>query len=172
MENAHAPQAPPAVTLEPEQLLRDCELTFVRRSGPGGQHRNKVSSGVVIRHVPSGIQAEASERRSQAENRAVAIERLRFELALAEREDLTVWTEPLVLQHGGSRFRISHTNPGFAMVLADVLSRIHACSGEVQNAATFWQTSPSQIIRFLRGQPRALALVNQVRRSTGLHRLK
>ncbi len=58
--------------------LRDDELeiTFFRASGPGGQHRNRRETGVRIRHLPTGIVVSATERRSQADNRAVARERL------------------------------------------------------------------------------------------------
>jgi hypothetical protein len=45
-----------------------------------------VETAVVITHRPTGISAQASERRSQAENLAVAWKRLRVELALGVRE--------------------------------------------------------------------------------------
>ena len=48
--------------LESEILLRGCTERRVRRSGPGGQHRNKVETGVVLRHESTGVEAEASER--------------------------------------------------------------------------------------------------------------
>ena len=66
------PAAVPAV-----DLLKDCAVERTRRSGPGGQHRNKVETAIVLTHRPTGIQAEASERRSQPENLAVATFRLR-----------------------------------------------------------------------------------------------
>ena len=54
----------------------EIEITFFRASGPGGQHRNTRETGVRIRHIPTGIVVTATERRSQAENRRVAMERL------------------------------------------------------------------------------------------------
>ncbi|MCY2992774.1 MAG: peptide chain release factor-like protein [Planctomycetota bacterium] len=45
-----------------DQLLRECQIVRTRRSGPGGQHRNKVETAVVITHLPSGVKGEASER--------------------------------------------------------------------------------------------------------------
>lgn len=60
----------------PDHLLRICEVRFVRVGGPGGQHRNKAETGVQLIHPPTGIVASATERRSQSQNRAVALERM------------------------------------------------------------------------------------------------
>jgi protein subunit release factor B len=59
-----------------ESLERDCDLEFFIASGPGGQHRNKVETGVRLTHRPSGISVTATERRSQHANREVAYERM------------------------------------------------------------------------------------------------
>ena len=54
----------------------DLEETFVRSGGPGGQHVNKVSTAVTLRHRPSGIGVTVQDSRSQAMNRKLARERL------------------------------------------------------------------------------------------------
>jgi protein subunit release factor B len=54
----------------------DLEETFARSSGPGGQHVNKVSTAVTLRHWPSGINVTVQDSRSQAVNRKLARERL------------------------------------------------------------------------------------------------
>jgi len=61
----------------------DIEELFSRSSGPGGQHVNKVSTAVTLRHIPTGLTVTASETRSQARNRALARERLAEKLAAA-----------------------------------------------------------------------------------------
>ncbi len=64
-----------------ERLARDCEITPYKSSGPGGQKKNKTESSVRVRHLPTGIVRIATESRSQARNRELALERVRAELA-------------------------------------------------------------------------------------------
>lgn len=66
-----------ALLLDDEALEAQCELSFFVASGPGGQHRNKTESGVRLTHPPTEISVSATERRSQLQNRGVALERLR-----------------------------------------------------------------------------------------------
>lgn len=54
----------------------DFEEKFARSSGPGGQHVNKVSTAVTLRHAPSGVAVTVQDTRSQAMNRQLAWERL------------------------------------------------------------------------------------------------
>jgi protein subunit release factor B len=54
----------------------DYTTEYVRGSGPGGQHRNKATTGVRLTHTATGIQATATERRSRAANLKVARKRL------------------------------------------------------------------------------------------------
>ena len=77
--------------LSVDEFLLACKEVHVKRSGPGGQHRNKVATGVVLTHVPTGISAEGAERRSQVENRINAIKRLRLQIALQERTSVSPW---------------------------------------------------------------------------------
>lgn len=70
------PQSPPPYSTDRETLEHETEMQFVRASGPGGQHRNKAETGVRLVHPPSGVVVNATERRSQHQNRELAFERL------------------------------------------------------------------------------------------------
>ena len=75
-----------ALALPDEALAAECDETFFIASGPGGQHRNKTETGVRLAHRPTGVVVTATERRSQAQNRGAALERLRARLELLAHE--------------------------------------------------------------------------------------
>ena len=50
----------------------DLEEHFIRSRGPGGQNVNKVSTGVYLKHVPTGVNVKVCSERSQALNRYAA----------------------------------------------------------------------------------------------------
>ena len=58
----------------------DLQESFIRSGGPGGQNVNKVSTCVVLKHVPSGLVVKCQQERSQAMNRywarRILVERL------------------------------------------------------------------------------------------------
>jgi peptide chain release factor len=50
----------------------DIEERFVHASGSGGQHVNKSSSCVYLKHIPTGAEVKCMESRSQSLNRFLA----------------------------------------------------------------------------------------------------
>jgi peptide chain release factor len=58
--------------VRPDDLLE----RFTRASGPGGQHVNRTSTAVQLKHLPSGIEVRAEGERSQLRNRITAREQL------------------------------------------------------------------------------------------------
>ena len=51
---------------------QDLDERFVHASGRGGQHVNKSSSCVYLKHLPSGLEVKCMESRSQSLNRFLA----------------------------------------------------------------------------------------------------
>ena len=60
-----------------EELLRECEVETFRSGGPGGQHVNKVETGVRLTHTPSGVVVSCREERSQHRNKSACLKKLR-----------------------------------------------------------------------------------------------
>lgn len=152
-----------------DQLLAECELRQLRRSGPGGQHRNKVQTAVQLRHRPTLVQAEANERRSQAANHKVAVQRLRVRLAVEVRQaraDRDVPSPLWSCRVPSGRIAVSAAHADFPSLLAEALDVICASRGDVKRAAALLGCTVSQLVKFLGKEPRALALVNTWRTPT------
>src|SRR5436309_711511 len=114
--------------LSDAQLLAQCEVDTYRASGPGGQKRNETSSAVRLRHLPSGLIVIAEESRSQHENRAKALKRLRraFYLDIRQPADPQAAAWKAVLTSEG-RVRVGGRDGRFwpaAGVALDVLSSV------------------------------------------------
>jgi hypothetical protein len=163
--------------LSDEQLLAQCAVDTYRASGPGGQKRNKTSSAVRLRHPPSGLIVIAEESRSQHENRARALKRLRQALYLRLRDELPpeVRSPEALAAHpdyraardGYGRLDLGRRDPRFwpaAGVVLDVLSALEA---RVSEAAEALGVSTANLIAFLQTEPKVWEQANQLRARFG-----
>lgn len=167
-----APAEHPAA-IAPDALLAACDVRFLRRSGPGGQNRNKVETAVVLTHRPTGLSAEANERRSQGENREAALFRLRLLLALEVRREIDPLDDrgPSGLWRSrcrGGKIVVSPSHDDFPALLAEALDVLASSGMDVKGAAASLGCTPSQLVKFLKDEPRALALVNAHRKRHNL----
>jgi hypothetical protein len=159
-------------SLSDEQLLAQCEVDTYRASGPGGQKRNKTSSAVRVRHPPSGLLVIAEESRSQHENRARGLRRLRQALYLKVREPLPpegLVPEALAARpdfagacHGG-RLHLGHKDPLYWPAVGVVLDVLQTCEARLSEAAAALGISTANLGDFLRGDDKVWEQANLLR---------
>lgn len=168
--------------LEDDELEAQLDVERTRASGPGGQHRNRTETAIRLVHTPTGIKAAASERRSQHENFRMAMKRMRLNLALQYRTPLedsdfvapgeyqpsAIWK----MRVKNSRIRVNVEHSDFPALLAEVLDRLHVDEDDLSRTATAFGVSTSQLVRFLKLEPAALAQLNERRRKRGYKPLR
>lgn len=162
--------------IDPDVLLKQCEVSFGRHRGPGGQNRNKVETAVTIKHTPTGIDGFASERRSQFENRLRAIKRLRLNLAMQVRVPVhpaghrpsALWQQ----RRAGEKMSVNPEHKDYPGLLAEALDVIYARKFDVAGAAGVLGVTMSQLAKLIRHERHAFASVNEGRKDRGLPELK
>jgi len=173
------------LALDDAALLAECDVHVHRASGPGGQHRNKVSSAVRLRHRSTGVTATASESRSQHDNRRTALRRLRMNLACRLRQP--VCHEPLDIPpaigdclfapragraEGPRKIRVGKRDDRFWPVAAFLLDLLDSADGRLSRAAGLLGVTTGSLAAVLRSERHLLAAAQQIRRRHGLKPLR
>jgi RF-1 domain len=164
-------------SLSDARLLAQCAVDTYRASGPGGQKRNKTSSAVRLRHPPSGLLVIAEESRSQHENKARALRRLRQALFLKLREGLPaggLTPEQLAARAdygpargADGRLHLGRKDPRYWPAVGVVLDVLEALGGRAAEAAAALGTTTANLVDFLRGDDKVWEQANQLRARFG-----
>lgn len=93
----------------------DCEWSYTRGTGKGGQARNKTSSAVHCIHRPSGAHGYAEEAREQRKNRETAFKRM------CETKEFKIWREAEFRRRTGIQAEIDYqVERGMRQIRVDV----------------------------------------------------
>jgi hypothetical protein len=164
-------------SLTEAQLLAQCEVDTYRASGPGGQKRNKTSSAVRLRHLPTGQIVIAEESRSQYDNKAKALTRLAHALVLNLRDELPAssLTPEFIAAHPdyaearnrNGKLDLSTRNVKFWPAVGVVLDVLNAVEARVAEAAALLSISTGNLIDFLQTDPKVWQEANRLRGQFG-----
>lgn len=156
---------------DPDMLAR-CEIDLYRASGPGGQKRNKTSSAVRLRHLPSGLRVIAEESRSQHENKARALRRLRLALWIEVREPTTpgpLTDHPSVLQARspeGSLW-LRPKDPRYLPLAALLLDALEESGARVADTAARFDISTAALTEILKADEHVWKEAGTIRKVHG-----
>ena len=168
------------VALSDEALLAQCDVHVYKSSGPGGQHRNKVSSAVRLRHGPTGITAHGDESRSQHDNKKMALRRLRMNIACRLRRPIDPAPEPLpgfvtecIFSPRGRdagaqrKMQIGRKDSRFWRVGAFLLDVLEAFEGRLADSAGYVGISTANFSDLLRSNRHLFTAAQQIRKAYG-----
>lgn len=181
--------------LDDEALLAQCQVDRGKTGGPGGQNRNKVETLIELTHTPTGVESHAGERRSQLENRRVALRRLRLALAVEVRTSVPVGEIGSGLwrsrrrspageagksgagggkkgKGGAGTIEINPDHHDYPALLAEALDVIAAAGWDPRKASLRLECSASQLVRLVKEHPPALTMWNRERAGLGLRALR
>lgn len=168
------------LALDDKALLTQCEVHTYKSSGPGGQHRNKVSSAVRLMHKPTRISAHGDDSRSQHENKRLALSRLRINLATHVRTpvDTAAPLPDIVAQcifkprgrgeDAPQRLEIGPKDFRFWQIGAYLLDLLDACQGRLSDAAAIVGITTGNFSSLLESERHLLAAAQAIRKTYNL----
>lgn len=168
------------LSLTDEEILAQCDIHIYKASGPGGQHRNKVSSAVRLKHKITGITATANDSRSQHSNRKMAMQRMRMNIALRLRSPIPLTHEksnlPEILTEcihvaskgpkaGSARLTIGRKNHRFWTVAALLLDLLGGAEGKLAQVSGNLGITTGNLTSVFKSDRHLLAAVQKIRKS-------
>ena len=142
-------------------LLAQCAVDRLRGPGPGGQKRNKTESAIRLRHAATGLAAMAGESRSQPENKARALRRLRERIAfdLRQRVELDDYAPrpglaALVAQEPVRKSEKWLRSADYLAAVADLIDLYQAAGCSLREAARRMVVPQGKLDRLVRIDPR------------------
>ena len=153
------------LSMEDDALSGECILDFHKASGNGGQHVNKTSSAVRLKHRKSGLESVCAEHRSQHDNRRCALDGLRRRFAFQIRRP----ADP--------HFRVgdppvSMKNPAYYLWMAKLLDLFSESDYHPRLTAEKAGTGSSKLVKLFYRDNALWQHVQSVRKSAGLPPLK
>jgi len=149
--------------LSDSELLKECEVSAYKGSGPGGQHRNKTNSGVKLK-IRGGelmsLESYSCDDRSSHINKLLALKKLRLKIALQIREEPT---PQIPFPFPGTGGKISQDNVLYPQFIADILDRINFCKGDLAEAAKLWGLSKSALNKIIIQDKKVLETFQKIR---------
>ncbi|MGL4854363.1 MAG: peptide chain release factor family protein [Lentisphaeria bacterium] len=123
-------------------LDQQCLLDFYKSTGNGGQKKNKTSSAVRLIHKITKVESTSGNRRSQKENRIIALRQMKLALASKFRKPFEGFPEKF-------NFAMNEKNPQFALLVALILDLLVQEEFHLANCAKFAKMSTGQFIKLL-----------------------
>lgn len=171
------------LALDDPALLAQCDVHIYKSSGPGGQHRNKVSSAVRLRHRPTAVTAHGDQTRSQHDNKRLAVQTLRMNIACTLRGAVDPGQPPpatvrqcLFTPRGGPqagqlRLQIGRKDSRYWQVAAYLLDLLDHFQGHLADAAAHLGVSTGNLVGLLEQDRHALAAAQAIRKARRLRPL-
>lgn len=146
-----------------DEFLKHCRVSVFIGSGPGGQHRNRNYTAVriIFNPIPE-LSAEDCTSRSQKQNIASALQKLRLKIALAWRKKAPDCAEFV---------HLNENNPLYPLKLAELLDMICCCNLDHKQAACRMGISNSKLLKELAREPEVWQNFQLARAENGLSAL-
>ena len=164
------------ISLNSDELLEACIQARFQGSGPGGQKRNRVYSGIRLVHEASGYSVEADAHRESRRNLHDALHKLRLKLAISitfsSNETETIFEKSPIFQATPFRYPINPSHVDFPLFAMRAIYFLNKYQGQLSPTAQALGCSTSVLGRFLKTEKMIWFKTQEIRKANDLHCLK